>query len=128
MLKILKPTTIAPPFSAYSHAVEVPAGARTLYVSGQRGVARDGSVPEDFADQAHQAFRNVLAILNAAGMGSLDLVRINTYLTGSSDIARYREIRDNHLGPHEAASTMIVVAALAQPKFKIEIEAVAAKA
>jgi enamine deaminase RidA (YjgF/YER057c/UK114 family) len=128
MLKTHKPTTVAPPFSAYSHAVEVPAGARMLYVSGQLGVARDGSVPEDFAGQAHQAFRNVLAILNAAGMGSLDLVRVNTYLTDSADIAGYREIRDNHLGPHDAASTMIVVSALAQPQFKIEIEAVAAKA
>ena len=70
-----------------------------------------------------------LALRRALLPGFRSFIRIvNTYLTGSSDIARYREIRDNHLGPHEAASTMIVVAALAQPKFKIEIEAVAAKA
>ncbi len=127
MLKPLKPTTVAPPFSAYSHAVEIPPGARMLYVSGQLGVAPDGSVPEDFAGQAHQAFRNLMAILEEAGMAASDLVRVNTYLTDSADVGGYREIRDNHLGGHEAASTMIVVSALAQPTFRIEVEAVAAQ-
>ena len=127
MLKTLKPAAVAPPFSAYSHAVEAPAGARLLYVSGQLGVAPDGSVPSDFAGQAEQAFLNVVAILKEASMGPGDLVRINTYLTDSADIGAYREIRDRHLAGHEAASTMLVISALAQPRFKIEVEAVAAK-
>ena len=128
MLKTLNPATVAPPFSAYSHAVEVSPGARMLFVSGQLGVAPDGSVSEDFADQADQAFRNVLAILAEAGMAAHDLVRVNTYLTDSADIAAYREARDRHLAGHAAASTMIVISALAQPQFRIEVEAVAAKA
>ena len=127
MLKTMKPDTVAPPFSAYAHAVEVPAGARMLYISGQLGVAPDGSAPADFAGQAEQAFVNVIAILKAAGMGPGDLVRINTYLTDSADIGAYREIRDRHMGGHEAASTMLVISALARPQFKIEVEAVAAK-
>ena len=127
MLKTLKPATVAPPFSAYAHAVEVPAKSRLLYVSGQLGVAPDGSVPVDFAGQANQAFRNVMAILEAAGMGPADIVRLNTYLTDSNDIAGYRAIRDSHMSGHEAASTMLVISALAQPQFKIEVEAVAAK-
>ena len=127
MLKTHKPDTVASPFSAYSHAVEVPAGARMLYVSGQLGVAPDGAVPEDFAAQADQAFRNVIAILEAAGMAARDLVRVNTFLTDSADIGAYREIRDHYLAGHEAASTMIVISALAQPRFRIEVEAVAAK-
>ncbi len=127
MLKTLKPDTVAPPFSAYAHAVEVPAGARLLFVSGQLGVAPDGSVADDFAGQAEQAFVNVVAVLKAAGMAPGDLVRINTYLTDSADIGAYREIRDRHMGGHEAASTMIVISALARPQFKIEVEAVAAR-
>lgn len=127
MLKTLKPATVAPPFSAYSHAVEIPANSRLLFVSGQLGVAPDGSVPEDFAGQANQAFGNVMAILKEAGMGPADIVRVNTYLTDSGDIGGYRAIRDSHMGGHEAASTMIVISALAQPQFRIEIEAVAAK-
>jgi len=128
MLKTLNPATVAPPFSAYSHAVEIPPGARMLYVSGQLGVAPDGSVPADFAGQADQAFRNVLAILEAAGMGARDLVRVNTYLTDSTDIAAYRDVRDRYVAGHQAASTMIVVQALAQPRFRIEVEVVAAQA
>lgn len=127
MLKTLKPDTVAPPFSAYSHAVEVPAGARMLYVSGQLGVSPDGTVADDFAAQADQAFRNVLAILEAAGMAAHDLVRVNTFLTDADTIAAYRNIRDRYLAGHRAASTMIVISALAQPKFRIEVEAVAAQ-
>lgn len=128
MPRTYNPDTVAPPFSAYSHAVEVPQGARLLYVSGQLGVAPDGTVPDDFAGQAEQAFRNVLSVLEAAGMAAGDLVRVNTYLTDSKDIAAYREIRDRHLAGHRAASTMLVISALAQPHFRIEVEAVAAKA
>ena len=40
MNKVYNPTTIAAPVGAYSHAIEVPAGARTLFISGQVGVIR----------------------------------------------------------------------------------------
>lgn len=127
MNKIYSPDTIAPPFSNYAHAVEAPGDARWLYVSGQLGVAKDGSVPEDFAGQAEQAFRNVVAILEEAGMGVTDIVRVNTYLTDTDDIGDYRGIRDRMLDNHATASTMLVISALAAPHFKIEIEVVAAK-
>lgn len=127
MTKTYSPGTVAQPFSNYVHAVEAPGNARWLYVSGQLGVAKDGSVPADFAGQAEQAFRNVLAILEEAGMGVTDIVRVNTYLTDKADIADYRGIRDRMLGNHATASTMLVISALAAPQFKIEIEVVAAK-
>ena len=127
MTKTYSPDAVAAPFSNYVHAVEAPGNARWLYVSGQLGVARDGSVPEDFAGQAEQAFRNVIAILEEAGMGVTDIVRVNTYLTDTADIADYRGIRDRMLDNHATASTMLVISALAAPHFKIEIEVVAAK-
>jgi enamine deaminase RidA (YjgF/YER057c/UK114 family) len=37
MLRSYNPDAVAPPFSRYSHAVETPAGARWLHVSGQVG-------------------------------------------------------------------------------------------
>jgi len=61
-------------------------------------------------------------------MGARDLVRVNTYLTDSTDIAAYRDVRDRYVAGHHAASTMIVVQALAQPRFRIEVEVVAAQA
>jgi enamine deaminase RidA (YjgF/YER057c/UK114 family) len=128
MTKTYSPDMVAPPFSNYVHAVEVPGNARWLYVSGQIGITSDGSVADDFTGQAEQAFRNVIAILEEAGMAVTDIVRVNTYLTDSADIGNYRGIRDRMLNDHATASTMLVISALAAPQFKIEIEAVAAKA
>jgi len=128
MNKTYSPDSVAPPFSNYAHAVEAPGNTRWLYVSGQLGVTKDGSVQDDFAGQAEQAFRNVIAILEEAGMGVEDIVRINTYLIDTADIGGYRGIRDRMLENHATASTMLVISALAAPQFKIEIEAVAAKA
>lgn len=128
MTKTYNPDSVAPPFSNYAHAVEAPGDARWLYASGQLGVAKDGAVPADFAGQAKQAFRNVIAILEDAGMDVTDIVRINAYLTDKADIADYRGIRDRMLNNHATASTMLVISALAAPQFKIEIEVVAAKA
>ena len=128
MTKTYCPDTVAPPFSNYVHAVEAPRNARWLYVSGQIGITSDGSVADDFTGQAEQAVRNVIAILEEAGMAVTDIVRVNTYLTDSADIGNYRGIRDRMLNDHATASTMLVISALAAPQFKIEIEAVAAKA
>jgi enamine deaminase RidA (YjgF/YER057c/UK114 family) len=53
----------------YSHAFEVRHAAKTLYISGQFGVAPDGTLLEDFVGQLDQAMNNVEALLAAAGMG-----------------------------------------------------------
>lgn len=120
------PAAVAPPFSAYSHAVEVASGARWLHVSGQVGVQRDGSVPAEPAAQMEQAWRNVLAVVNAAGMGPEDLVKVTAYLTRPEDIGLFREVRDTLLDGAQPASTLILVAGLAHADWLVEIEAVAA--
>ena len=128
MLKPINPPTIAPPFSRYSQAVEVPAGARWLHISGQVGVRPDGTLEQGFTAQAERAWDNLLAILAAAGMGPADVVKANVYLTRGSDLAESRRIRDLKLAGAAPASTLAVVAALANPAWLFEVEAVAAKA
>ena len=127
MLRRITPAAISPPLANYSHAIEVPPQARWLYVSGQLGVAPDGSVPGSCAGQAEACFANLLAILAEAGMGPGDLVRLSTYLTDPADRPAYMAVRDRHVAPPPPASTLLVVRALARPEFKIEIEAVAAR-
>ncbi len=127
MNKTYNPDTVAPPFGAYDHAVEIPAGARTLHISGQIGVQPDGTIPDDIETQADQAWKNVLAILADAGMGVEDLVRTTAYLTNIDDAPAVRTARGKYLGDHKPASTLLVVAALARPEFLFELEAVAAK-
>ena len=128
MLAKHNPNTIAAAFSNYSLAVEAPAQARWLHVSGQIGVAPDGALAPGAEAQMETAFRNLLAILNTAGMGPHDLVKVTVFLTRREDIGLYREVRDRMLAGATPASTLLVVAALADPGWLVEIEAVAAAA
>ena len=128
MLKTYNPAAIAAPFSTYSHGVEAPAAARWLYISGQVGVGPDGTTADGPEAQMETAWRNVLAILESAGMGPDDLVRINGYVTRSEDVGLYRQVRMRMIPDARPASTLIVIAGLVDPNWLVEIEAVAAAA
>ncbi len=128
MLSKHNPTTIAAAFSNYSLAVEAPAQARWLHVSGQVGVAPDGSLAEGPEAQMETAFRNILAILGSAGMGPHDLVKITVFLTRSEDVGLYRNVRDRMLAGATPASTLLIISALASLDWLVEIEAIAAAA
>lgn len=122
------PSTVAPPFGTYSHGIEVPAGARWLYASGQVGVMPDGTVADGIEAQSEWALRNLMAVLDAAGMEPRDLVRLNQYLTRAEDVGAFRAVRARFLGELRPASTLVMVGALASPDWLVEVEAVAAKA
>ncbi|MBM3557857.1 MAG: RidA family protein [Alphaproteobacteria bacterium] len=128
MLIHRNPDDIAKPGSRYTMCVEIPAGARQLFISGQVGANPDGTVAQGFDAQCERAFTNLLACLKSAGMDKTDLVRLNIFLTSQADVPAFRTIRDRLLAPVAPASTLIVVAGLATPAWLVEIEAVAAKA
>ena len=128
MLRKHNPGAIAAAFSSYSLAVEAPAQARWLYVSGQVGVEPDGGLAQGAEAQMETAFRNILAILGSAGMGPHDLVKVTVFLTRSEDVGLYRQVRDRMLAGAEPASTLLVITALAHPDWLVEVEAVAASA
>ena len=125
-MKIYNPKNIHEP-SAYSHAIELPPGARMVYISGQVGAAPDGSFPADFAAQAENALKNLGAVLAEAGMGVENLVKVNSYLVRRQDLDSYRAIRSRFYGGHRPASTLLLISGLAREGGLIEIEAVAAK-
>ena len=111
----------------YSHATELPAGMRLLFISGQFGVAADGSLPPGFAEQAEMAMNNVKALLASAGMTKADLVKLNYYLTRPADAPTLADIRRSRWSSAEPpAVTAIVVSSLARLEYLIEIEAIAA--
>ncbi len=129
MLKRHNPATVHAPAGKYSHGVEAPPGARTLYVAGQVGAKPDGTTAPSDAAQCEQAWANVLNVLAAGGMGVGDIVKLNAYATRADIVPAYREARDKALGNGPPpASTLVVVAALANPAWVVEIECVAAKA
>jgi len=89
MLRHLVPKRIRTPFARYSHAVEVPAGARWLLCSGQLGISVGDGIPEAAEAQAVLCFEAIGACLAEAGMSFADVVRINAYVTDRSHMAPY---------------------------------------
>ncbi len=128
MNRSLRPSSIRPPFSAYSHGIAVPAGSRTVFVSGQLGITPDDVVPEDMKRQAELCLENVAAILAEDGMALSDVVKFTAFVTDPAMFAIYREVRGRLVPGDSVASTLVMVSALVRPEFKIEVEAIAAKA
>jgi len=120
------PATIHPPFARYSHAVEVPPGARLLFCSGQLGIAPDADIPAGTEAQTRLCFANIDAILREAGMGLDHIVRINAFVTGREHLAPYMMVRDELFGESPPASTLMIVSGFAREAFTVEIEAIAA--
>ena len=121
------PDTIAPPLAAYSHGIEVPPNARVLHTAGQVGILPDGTTPEGVEAQTEATWVNLMAILESAGMGIDDVVKVTTYVTNVEDFWPMAKVRARFFGDARPASTGIVVKALAKPEWLVEVDLVAAK-
>jgi enamine deaminase RidA (YjgF/YER057c/UK114 family) len=128
VLRHLVPKQIRTPFARYSHAVGVPAGARWLFCSGQLGISTSDEIPESAEAQAVLCFEAIAACLAEAGMATVDIVRINAYVTDRAHMAPYMAVRDRYVTLPPPASTLMIVSGFTRPEFKVEVEAIAAKA
>jgi reactive intermediate/imine deaminase len=114
-----------PPTNGYSHAV---AFGGLIAVSGQVPVDADGRLvgSDDPEAQIRQVFDNLRAVLAAAGSGLERIVKLTIFLTDLGDLDVFRRVRDEYLGSdHPPASSLVQVAGLVNPAFRIEIEALA---
>jgi enamine deaminase RidA (YjgF/YER057c/UK114 family) len=115
--------------SGYAHGVS--ATGRIIVTAGQVGWnPSNGAIEtDDFALQAAQALRNVVAVLRAADAGPEHLVRLTWFVTHRAEYMRarkalgtaYREI----VGQNFPAMSVIVVSGLLEEQAKVEIEATA---
>ena len=120
----INPSTIAPP-RGYSHVVK---DGSTVYVAGQVARDRDGKTVGvgDAKAQTEQVLKNLKAALAAAGGNLSHIVKTNIFMTHREDIPAYREIRAKYLPDDDPpASTLVLCSGLADPDFRIEIEAIA---
>jgi len=97
-------------------------GGRVL-VSGTAPVWPDGSCPADVALQARRCFEIIEAALREAGATLDDVVRTRVYLTSADDAAAVGAVHGELLGAARPAATMVVVAGLLDPAWKVEVEA-----
>ncbi|MFH8596882.1 RidA family protein [Streptomyces rimosus] len=125
MEHILRPEG-APPVNGYSHAVRFT--GPMVVVSGQVPVAPDGAVVGvgDAEAQVRQVYANLATALEAAGSGLEHIVKLTVYLTDLEDLPTFRRVRDEHQdAEHPPACSLVRVAGLVHPDFRVEVEALA---
>lgn len=113
---------------SYSHIVEVE-GGRLLFVSGQVPVnAQRQLASRDFRDQVGKVYDNLETVLKSAGAGFENVVKTTNYLTDIAQARIFREVRDARFARLKTrpASTTIVITALVEPEYLLEIELIAA--
>jgi 2-iminobutanoate/2-iminopropanoate deaminase len=114
---------MAPPISHYCDAVRF---GDLLFISGMVGVDERGRVvgEGDAAKQTRQIFENMKKVLDAAGAGFADVLKVTVFLTDIDDRARINPVRQEFFGPARPASTLVEVSKLVRPDLLVEIEAV----
>lgn len=112
------------PVGGYAQAVEVAGTSRRLYISGQIPVARDGSTPTAFKEQARLVWANIEAQLAAAGMTLDHLAKVTVFLSDRRYAAENREVRQEVLGRRSPALT-VIIAGIFDEAWLLEIEAIA---
>jgi enamine deaminase RidA (YjgF/YER057c/UK114 family) len=104
----------------YSRAVRV---GDQVHVSGTCAVWPDGEVDPDPGAQARRALEIVGGALGEVGASFADVVRTRIYLVDAADFAAVAAVHGEVFGDIRPACTGVVVAALLDPRWKVEIEA-----
>jgi 2-iminobutanoate/2-iminopropanoate deaminase len=119
-------TGIAAHIGKYADAVRIPAGAEIIYTSGTPGLRPDGTLPDDFSEEATQAWRNVEDALARAGAKLTDIVSVRQWLTDAADIPAYGKVRSSVI-KHEPVFMLAVIPALVWPNIRVEVEVTAVR-
>ena len=120
----MKRTASASPYeAAFGFSRALRSGDRII-VSGTAPVEADGSsTPGDAAAQARRCFAIILGAIGELGGGAADVVRTRMFITDPADADAVGAVHGEVFGAVRPASTMVVVAALLRPEWRIEIEA-----
>ena len=104
----------------FSRAVRV--GERVL-VSGTTPIWSDGNVDPDPATQMRRCIEIIATALDEAGASLNDVVRTRTFFIDPSDAETIQRVHGEAFGEIRPASTMVVVRAFLDPRWKVEVEA-----
>ena len=122
-----KLTHVNPPgtettYEKFKFSQAVVAGDR-VEVAGTVGIREDFSIADDVGEQARQAFANLKRTLEASDSDLAHVLHLTQYLTNIRDARAVDIVFSEFFPSHYPARTVVQVAALIRPEFKIEIQA-----
>jgi enamine deaminase RidA (YjgF/YER057c/UK114 family) len=123
-LERINPPGLGTP-QTYTHVVKA---GTLVFIAGQVGAKADGSVAgPGMAEQLDQVLTNLATALKSQSADFSHIAKITIFVTS---IPEFRApdaaaIRAKHFGDHRPASTLVQISQLANPAFRVEIEAIA---
>jgi reactive intermediate/imine deaminase len=123
-LQRINPPGVSNP-TTYSHVVRA---GKTVYVAGQVGSDAQGKVAgPGMKEQVEQVLTNLRTVLKSQGLDASHVAKINIYVTSIDEFraADVAAARTKFFGETRPASTLVQVVRLADPAYKVEIEAIA---
>lgn len=131
-VEISNPDTVEKPTGLYSVMSRARGGGDLIYLCGMTGdIEGDTSGVDEFDLQCNDIYRKIGAALASAGGSFGNVLQFTTYLVDTADIPRFMKYRKRafpRLFPNNVypPNTLVVVSALVDEKYRIEVQTVAA--
>ncbi len=118
---------IRQPSGHFSHAIEVEAKGRLVFISGMTSRRADGTIAGvgDIEAQTRQVCENLKAAVEAAGGTMDDICRVDVYVRNMEHFEKVHNVRREYFKAPAPASTMVEVTKFTSPDYLIEINAIA---
>jgi 2-iminobutanoate/2-iminopropanoate deaminase len=121
-LERINPAGLSTP-QTYTHVVKA---GKTLYIAGQVGAGPSGELAgPGMAEQLDRVLTNLGIALKSQGADFSHIAKITIYTTSIAEFREASAVRAKHFGSHRPASTLVQISQLANPAYKVEIEAIA---
>jgi len=101
---------------------------KLIFIAGQTGTNAEGKLAgPGMKEQVEQVFTNLTTALKSQGADLSHVVKMTTYVTSISEFRspEVAAIRAKYVGPNPPANTLVQIQQLADPAYKVEIEATA---
>jgi enamine deaminase RidA (YjgF/YER057c/UK114 family) len=119
------PALAKPNPGTYTHVVK---SGKLLFIAGQTGVNAAGTVVgPGMKEQVEQVMINLTAALKSHGADFSHVAKTTTYVTSIAEFrsAEVAAVRAKYVGASPPANTLVQIQQLADPTYKVEIEAIA---
>jgi len=117
-------TGVADHIGRYADAITASGGGTQIFVSGTPGVREDGTIPEDFTDEARQCWANVENALGKAGAKLTDIVYMRQWVTSRDYASAYLAVSKEVI-QHNPGGMFAIIDGLVWPNIRAEVECVA---